>query len=101
MSHPVNGLDDTVHQRVRLGVLAVLDEAKRADFSYLREALSLTDGNLSRHLGVLEVADYVRIDKVFEGKKPRTWVTATPKGRRAFKAEVESLRALIERAGGG
>ena len=56
MSHPSLKLDDTVHQRVRLGILAVLEEAKRADFSYLRDALDLSDGNLSRHIQVLEEA---------------------------------------------
>jgi DNA-binding PadR family transcriptional regulator len=56
---------------------------------------------MQRHLGVLEDAGFVRIDKVFEGKRPRTWVAATPKGRRAFKAEVETLQALIDHARSG
>lgn len=101
MSHPVNGLDDVVHQRVRLGVLAVLVEARRADFAYLRDSLELTDGNLSRHLQVLEGAGYVKLAKVFEGKRPRTWVSATKKGRTAFESEVGTLRALIDRVYGG
>ena len=98
MNHPSLRLDDTIHQRVRLGILAILTEAKRADFSYLRRTLELTDGNLSRHLQVLEEAGLVRIDKTFEGKRPRTWVSATAKGRQAFAEEVAALRALIERA---
>src|SRR3712207_8147482 len=56
VTHPARRLDDTVHQRVRLGILAVLREARRADFAYLRDALELTDGNLSRHIAVLEDA---------------------------------------------
>lgn len=59
--HPVNRLDDTVHQRVRLGILAVLAEADRADFGYLRRVLNLTDSNLSRHLGMLEQAGFVHL----------------------------------------
>ena len=97
MSHPALDLDDRVHQRVRLGVLAVLAESRRADFGYLRDVLELTDGNLSRHLQVLEEAGYVRIEKSFEGKRPRTWVAATAKGRAAFAAELDALRALIDR----
>jgi len=94
-SHPAQRLDDTVHQRVRLGILAVLSEARRADFGYLRDALELTDGNLSRHLAVLEQAGLVKVEKGFEGKRPRTWVQATRAGRRALAAEVKALRELI------
>ena len=95
MTHPALQLDDTVHQRVRLGILAVLSEARRADFAYLRDALDLTDGNLSRHIAVLEQAGLVTVEKGFEGKRPRTWVEATRAGRRALAAEVNALRELI------
>ena len=95
MTHPALQLDDTVHQRVRLGILAVLSEARRADFGYLRDALGLTDGNLSRHIAVLEQAGLVKVEKGFEGKRPRTWVEATRAGRRALAAEVKALRELI------
>ena len=54
--HPTTGLDDTVHQRHRLGILVITSKARQADFGYLREALGLTSGNLSTHLTVLEDA---------------------------------------------
>ena len=98
MSHPVERLDDVVHQRVRLGILAVLAESQRADFSYLKEVLDLTDGNLSRHLQVLEEADFVKIEKVFEDRRPRTWISATKRGRAAFASELKALEALIKGA---
>ena len=101
MSHPTNELDDTIHQRVRLGVLAVLAESRRVDFSYLRTTLEVTDGNLSRHLQVLEGGGYVRIEKTFERRRPRTWVSLTKQGRAAFRAEIEALRALIDRVVSG
>ena len=100
MTHPSQDLDDTVHQKTRLGRLAVLVEVRRADFTYLKEALGLTDGNLSRHLQVLEEAGYVETSKVFENRKPRTWVRATKAGRAALNAELASMRALIERLDG-
>ena len=100
MTHPAQRLDDTVHQRVRLGILAVLSEASRADFGYLRDALELTDGNLSRHIAVLEEAGLVKVDKKLEGKRTRTWVQATA-GRRALEEEVTALRDLIARIEGG
>lgn len=95
--HPSQRLDDTVHQRVRLGILAVLSEADQADFKYLKEALRLTDGNMSGHLQVLEEAGYVRITKAFEGRKPRTWISATTAGRAALASEVAALRELVAR----
>jgi DNA-binding MarR family transcriptional regulator len=101
VTHPSLNLDDTVHQRVRLGILAVLEEAKRAEFKYLREALDLSDGNLSRHLQVLEEAGLVRVEKGFDGRRPRTWISSTPAGRRAFEQELKALRALISRVDGG
>jgi DNA-binding MarR family transcriptional regulator len=100
VTHPALRLDDTVHQRVRLGILAVLSEARRADFSYLRDALDLTDGNLSRHIQVLEQAGLVQVEKGFEGRRPRTWVQATRRGREALKAEMDALRDLISRVDG-
>lgn len=97
MSHPAIELDDTVHQRVRLGILAVVMEARRVDFRFLRDTLDLTDGNLSRHLQVLEQAGFVQIAKGFEGKRPRTWVSATRLGRRAFDAEIYALKDIVGR----
>ncbi len=96
--HPSQRLDDVVHQKVRLGILAVLAEADVADFAFLKETLHLTDGNLSRHLQVLEEAGFVKVAKVFEGRRPRTWVSATKTGRAAFAAELAALRDLMERA---
>ncbi len=95
--HPAVDLDDTVHQRVRLGVMAILAEVKKADFNTIRSTLEVTPGNLSQHLSVLERAGLIEIQKMFEGKRVRTWVRATSAGRRAFRAEVNSLRALVNR----
>jgi DNA-binding MarR family transcriptional regulator len=97
MAHPSRRLDDAVHQRTRLGILAVLCEGGRTDFTYLRDILELTDGNLSRNLSKLEDAGYVRIDKVIEGRRPRTWVSATRAGRAALSAEIAALQEIIAR----
>jgi DNA-binding MarR family transcriptional regulator len=95
-SHPVTQLDDTVHQRVRLGILTILATAGRADFTYLRDTLELTDGNLGRHLDVLYDAGYVEITKTFEGRRPRTWVTITKAGRSALTNHIAALRQMID-----
>jgi DNA-binding MarR family transcriptional regulator len=89
-------LDDVIQQRVRLGVLAILAEINRCDFAYLRQSLEVTDGNLSSHLQQLESAGYVLIEKGYQGKRPRTWVEVTPRGRRAFDKHIGALRRLVK-----
>ena len=95
MTHPTSTINDDVHQRVRLGILAILNGAARADFRYLRETLGVTDGNLGRHLQVLEEAGFISVEKVFEDRKPRTWVKITRAGRSAFQDEVQALQAIV------
>jgi DNA-binding MarR family transcriptional regulator len=98
--HPANGLNDVVHQRVRLGILTIAHEARKVEFGYLRESLELTAGNLSQHLSVLEKAGLVTIDKGYAGKRARTWITLTKAGRAALREEIDQLRALIAQIDG-
>ena len=100
MSSPIAGLDNIVHQRVRLGILTVLTEADRADFAYLRETLELTDGNLSSNIQTLEQAGLVAVEKTFEGRRPRTWVRATAAGRKALADEIAVLEGIVARVNG-
>jgi DNA-binding MarR family transcriptional regulator len=93
--HPANGLDDTVHQRVRLGILTIAHEARRVEFTYLRDNLELTAGNLSQHLGVLETAGLVTLEKGYVGKRACTWVALTKAGRDALAKEIAQLKLLI------
>ena len=95
--HPANGLNDIVHQRVRLGILAIAREAPSVEFSYLRTNLELSAGNLSQHLGVLENAGLITIEKGYAGKRARTWITLTNTGRVAFAEEITQLKLLISR----
>jgi DNA-binding MarR family transcriptional regulator len=93
--HPANGLDDTVHQRVRLGILTLAHEARQVEFSYLRTTLELTAGNLSQHLTVLETAGLISIEKGYAGKRPRTWISLTKAGEVALRDEIAQLKRLI------
>ncbi|GAA4628228.1 transcriptional regulator [Cellulomonas oligotrophica] len=93
--HPLADLDETVHQRARLGILAVLVEHEEADFTRLKRALGLTDGNLGRHLEVLVDAGHVELRKGSDGRRARTWARITPQGERALAAEVDLLRRLL------
>jgi DNA-binding MarR family transcriptional regulator len=95
--HPATGLDDVVHQRVRLGILTIAHEARRVEFGYLRAHLDLTAGNLSKHLSVLEMARLIEVEKGYEGRRGRTWVTLTPAGSTALADEIGRLKQLIAR----
>lgn len=95
--HPTNGLNDVVHQRHRLGILTIAAESKRVEFGYLKDALELTGGNLSRHLTVLVDAGLLDMEKGYDGKRPRTWVSITRLGRQALAEEIAALRALVAR----
>lgn len=95
-THPTNGLDDVVHQRVRLGILTIAHQARRVEFGFLRTTLDLTGGNLGQHLTVLEKAGLVDIEKGYEGKRARTWVNLTPAGEKALRDEVAHLKRLIK-----
>jgi DNA-binding MarR family transcriptional regulator len=95
--HPTNGLSDVVHQRHRLGILTIAAESKRVEFGYLKDALELTGGNLSRHLTVLVDAGLLDMEKGYDGKRPKTWVSITRAGRQALTEEIAALRALVDR----
>jgi DNA-binding MarR family transcriptional regulator len=95
--HPTNGLNDVVHQRHRLGILTIAAESKRVEFGYLKDSLELTGGNLSRHLTVLVDAGLLDMEKGYDGKRPKTWVSITRAGRQALADEIAALRALIAR----
>jgi DNA-binding MarR family transcriptional regulator len=96
--HPASQLDELVHQRARLGVLAIAAEAKRVEFRYLQSELKMTAGNMTPHLGALEKGGLIKIVKGYQGRRPRTWVSITPKGRFALRQEILTLRAIIEGA---
>ena len=93
----VNKLDEAIHGRLRLGIMAYLIDAEAADFNELKAVLEATQGNLSIHLRKLEEAGYVEIVKSFKGRKPLTRVLVTPAGRTAFAAYLEALSKLIEK----
>lgn len=95
--HPTGDLEDLVHQRGRLGILTVLAERDRADFGYLQRTLSLTQGNLGRHIETLAAAGLVHVEKGYAGRRPRTWITITKPGRRALASEMSALRELLSR----
>ena len=92
-------LNETIHQPVRLRIMAALvtlEPTDEVDFTYLRGLLEVTDGNLGAHLRKLEEAGYISVNKVFVERKPHTYVSATPEGRRVFQEHVRALESILK-----
>ena len=92
----VDAIDDVIHGRLRLGIMAYLAHAEVADFNALKAALKATQGNLSVHLRKLEEAGYIAIDKSFLNRKPLTRARLTPAGRAAFETYLDAIAKLVE-----
>ena len=92
------GLNETIHQPVRLRVMAALvtlEAGNEVDFTYLRDLLGVTDGNLGAHLRKLEEAGYIAVNKIFLERKPHTFVAATAAGRKVFQEHVVALELIL------
>ena len=92
-------LNEIIHQTVRLRIMAALvtlgldDEV---EFTYLRDLLEVTDGNLGAHLRKLEEVEFIVLNKLFVERKPRTFISATKKGRKVFEGHVEALEMILK-----
>ncbi len=84
-------LDNTIHEPNRLRIMMVLSGLDAADFNFLLTTLSLTRGNLSRHIEKLESAGYLKVKKSFKGKMPNTSYQLTQKGSKALTQYWENL----------
>jgi len=78
--------------------MATLAGVDRVDFNDLKVQLGLTDGNLSTHLTALANAGYVKIAKSFKGRKPRTTVSQTARGRRSLTNYIDLLQGILAKA---
>lgn len=93
---PHDRIDETIHQRTRLAIMATLAAVELLEFNDLKADLGLTDGNLSTHLSALERAGYIQIAKGFKGKKPQTTVAMTAKGRAALANYINLLQGILK-----
>lgn len=93
----IHAIDEVIHGRLRLGIMAYLSTAQTADFNTLKARLQTSDGNLSAHLRKLEEAEYVAVRKSFVGRKPLTQLSLTDKGSEAFIAYLGAIEKLVTR----
>jgi len=93
-------LNETIHQPVRLRIMAALvtlEAGNEVNFTYLRDLLEVTAGNLGAHLRKLEEAGYIAVNKTFVERKPRTYVSTTAEGRKVFQEHVAALELILKR----
>jgi DNA-binding MarR family transcriptional regulator len=90
-----SAFDTVIHAPNRLQICALLETTKELEFQIVKEQLDVSDSVLSKHLKVLEDADYVQLIKKTEFTRQRTWVSLTPKGRKSFKHHLGELKRII------
>lgn len=95
MPLPSDGFDRLLEHRLRLAICVLLSRNEAISFSRFKEILGETDGNLGAQLRTLEEAGYLGVRKEFRDRKPVTWYTLRPKGRKALMTHVEALEDLI------
>lgn len=96
LSASLDQLDKLFEHRVRLAICVLLTQSDAVNFSRFKELLDQTDGNLGAQLRKLEDADYIAVDKRFEGRKPVSWYTITTTGRRHLDGHLAALRQLTQ-----
>jgi DNA-binding MarR family transcriptional regulator len=96
MTHPRKSLDSVIHAPVRFSIVAALAAVDEADFKSLRDAVEVTDSAMSKQISLLEQAEYVKVRKAFVGKRSRTWLSLTAKGRKAFTNHLTALRQIAD-----
>jgi DNA-binding MarR family transcriptional regulator len=89
-------LDELVVAPARLKLLVTLTAVSEAEFSTVRDSLEVSDSVLSKHLAALESVDYVKRRKGVHRGRRTTWISLTPRGRKALKEHIAALRALID-----
>lgn len=92
---PFLQLDRVIHEKGRLAIMSLMAATDQLSFTEIRDALQMTDGNLSVHIKTLNQAGYVAITKSFQNRKPLTTCSLTPQGRAAFKAYIDLLEQIV------
>lgn len=90
-------IDDVIHSRIRTAIMAVLVSVDEAEFTFIREKINATDGNLSVHLKKLEEHNYISVKKEFIERKPVSRYRITETGRKAFEDYIKKLESIIKK----
>jgi DNA-binding MarR family transcriptional regulator len=93
---PFLQLDRVIHEKGRLAIMSMLAASPELSFTELRDALEMTDGNLTSHLRTLQEAGYVSVSKSYENNRPLTTSSLTAAGKKAFASYVNLLEQIVQ-----
>jgi len=93
---PFLQLDRVIHEKGRLAIMSMLAASPELSFTELRDALTMTDGNLTTHIRALQEAGYLAVAKLFQNRRPLTTCSLTPAGRRAFTEYINLLEKIVQ-----
>jgi DNA-binding MarR family transcriptional regulator len=91
-------LDRVIHEKGRLAIMSMLAASPELSFTELREALEMTDGNLTTHIRTLQEAGYIAITKSFQNRRPLTTCALTAEGRKAFNNYINLLEQIVQQS---
>jgi len=92
---PFLQLDRVIHEKGRLAIMSMLAATPELSFTELRDALGMTDGNLTTHLKALQQEGYLAVAKSYKDNRPLTTCSLTPNGRKAFAAYIDLLEKIV------
>jgi DNA-binding MarR family transcriptional regulator len=93
---PLLQLDRVIHEKGRLAIMSMLAASPELSFTELKEALDMTDGNLTTHIRTLQEAGYVSVTKSFRNRRPLTTCSLTEAGRDAFGNYIALLEQVVK-----
>jgi len=93
---PFLQLDRVIHEKGRLAIMSMLAATPELSFTEMRDALNMTDGNLTTHIRTLQESGYVSVTKSFQNNRPHTTCSLTPAGQKAFTNYINLLEQIIQ-----
>ena len=95
---PFLQLDRVIHEKGRLAIMSMLAATPELSFTEMRDALGMTDGNITTHIRTLQEEGYISVAKSYQNNRPLTTCSLTAAGRKAFKSYVDLLEQVLQQA---
>ena len=92
---PFLQLDRVIHEKGRLAIMSMLAASPALSFTELRDALGMTDGNLTTHIRTLQEEGFVAVSKSYANNRPLTTCSLTPGGKKAFSSYIDLLEQIV------
>ena len=93
---PFLQIDRVIHEKGRMAIMSMLAASAEMSFTELRDALGMTDGNVTTHIRTLQEAGYVAVTKSFQERRPLTTCSLTPSGKKAFAEYIALLEQIVK-----